>query len=113
MNLRDWRYFLSGKRKEPLAIAQLSKEMADHLGASSRNVYLGYECARKAVDKHGLLAIHFPVIFEVVDFGAAIADRERHITFLHFDEVVTTGRWFQVSVKRGFEDRRIFVTTFQ
>lgn len=111
MHVRDWEIFLANGSARDLAIAQLSKEMTDHLGAVSNVVHLGHECALKCVQKHRLLPSHFPVIFETVDFGRALADRDRHITFLHFDSVMWH-RWFQVTVKRCNERRLIFVSTF-
>lgn len=111
MHVRDWKLFLDGDWAQEIAIAQLSREMTDYLEAASPFVHLHQDYARKAVDKHQLTPAHFPLIFETVDYGMALADRPRHISFLHFD-ATTFQKWFQVSVKRGFEDRRIFVTTF-
>jgi hypothetical protein len=110
MNVRDWTMYLAQGGPD-LVIAQLSREMTDHLGAVSDKVHLGHACAVKSVEKHRLLPAHFPQIFETVDFGRAIADRDRHITFLHFDDHVWK-RWFQVTVKRCEERRLIFVSTF-
>lgn len=111
MHVRDWKLFLAGQWDNEIAIAQVSQDIADHLGASSRNVHLHQAYAIKAVRKHGLTPDHLPLIFEVVDYGAALVDRPNHVTFLHLDKS-TWGDWFQVSIKRGFEDRRLFLTTF-
>lgn len=110
MHVRDWELFLRQGDAE-IGIAQLSQQMTDHLEAASRTVFLAREYAQKAVIDHQLLPDHFPMIFETVDYGAAVADRDRHITFLYFDETVWN-RWFQVSIKRSGETRRIYVVTF-
>lgn len=113
MHVRDWRLFLAGQWDKEIAIAQLSPTLTAYLGASSPFVYLQQQYAIKAVEKHNLSPEHMHLIFETVDYGAALAEagRPQHLTFLHFD-AVTFEDWFQVSVKRGQEDRRIFVTTF-
>ena len=111
MHVRDWKLFLDGQWDKEIAIAQLSQELTDHLGAISRNVYLHQSYARKAVTKHGLSVEHLPLIFDVVDYGMALDDRPGHVTFLHLDET-TWHEWFQVSVKCGVGDRRIFLVTF-
>ena len=113
MHVRDWKLFLEGQWEKEIAIAQLSQELADYLGASSRFVHLQQDYAIKAVRKHQLGPEHMHLIFETVDYGAALTEtaRPQSLTFLHFD-AVTFEDWFQVSVKRGQEDRRIFVTTF-
>jgi len=115
MHVRDWKRFLEGRYEKEIAIAQLSQEMADYLGASSRNVHLHQDYVHKAIRKHGFGPEHFPLIFEVVDYGLALAESHRplHLTFLHYAEGPDgEADWYQVSVKRGFEDRRIFLVTF-
>ena len=113
MHIRDWRLFLAGQYEKEIAIAQLSDELTAYLGASSPFVHLQQQYAIKAVRKHSLGPEHMHLIFETVDYGLALAepDRPRHLTFLFFD-ADTFGNWFQVSLKRGQEDRRVFVTTF-
>lgn len=113
MHIRDWKLFLEGQYENVIAIAQLSKEMTDYLGASSHFVHIERACLVKAVRKHQLEPAHFPLIFETVDYGLALTedDRPRHITFLYFDGDIFQN-WFQVSVKRAHEDRRIYVSTF-
>jgi len=105
---RDWKLFLEAGHGKEIAIAQLSRAMTIHLGASSERVYLHHDYARKAVEKHRLGPEHFPLIFDTVEYGRALADREAHITFLH----ETALGWFQVTVKRAMESRRIYVATF-
>lgn len=111
MHVRDWERFYRVGHGSAITIAQLSQEMADHLGASSRAVTVHHDVLRKAVEKHSLTPAHFPMIFETVDLGRALADRDKHVTFFYFEEYVF-GRWFQVTVKCGGEARRLFVATF-
>jgi hypothetical protein len=106
----DWKRFLAEGAGNEIAIAQLSTEMTDHLGALSNRVFYHHDYVMKAVNKHGMLVEHFPLVFDTVERGKALADRAAHITFLHFDEAFN--RWFQVTVKRAFETKRIYVQTF-
>jgi len=108
MHVRDWKYFLEHGSRKPIGIAQVSAEMASLLGASSNVVYLHHDYARKSVQKHRLSADHFPMIFETVDYGTAITDRDGRITFLHYAD----GHWFQVTVKCAPKDGHIYVVTF-
>lgn len=115
MHVRDWNLFLKGQWDNEIAVAQVSQEMAGHVGASSRNVHLHQVYARKAVEKHGLRPDHLPLIFEIVDYGMVLAeaDRPRHLTFLHLDSIfVRPHGWYHVTIKRGGEDRRLFLSTF-
>ena len=105
---RDWKLFLETGAGKEIAIAQLSRKMTAHLGASSEKVYLHHDYAVKAVVKHRLGPEHFPLIFDTVEYGRALADRDAHITFLHDSAL----GWFQVTVKRAMESRRIYVATF-
>jgi hypothetical protein len=113
LHVRDWKLFLEGQYEKEIAIAQLSPELTAYLGASSPFVHLQQQYAIKAVEKHQLGPEHMHLIFETVDYGAALVETKRpqSLTFLHFDAIAFED-WFQVSVKRGQEDRRIFVSTF-
>ncbi len=106
---RDWALFLQHGQGKEIACAQLmSPEIVDHLGAASDTLYIGHECAMKAVGKHGLSPEHFALIFDTVEFGMALDDRPRHVTFLH----QTALGWFQVTIKRAEVSRRLYVATF-
>jgi hypothetical protein len=109
MNVRDWLGFLKQGAGKEIAIAQLPKAIARHLGATSNFVYLHHAYAVKAVDKHQITPEQFPLIFDTIEFGIPIADRALHVTF-----VWNGGKqgWFQVTVKRAFESRRVYVATF-
>jgi hypothetical protein len=109
MNRRDWVGFLKQGAGKEIAIAQLPAAMMNHLGATSNFVYLHHDYALKAVTKHGVDPEHFSLIFDTIDYGRAIADRDLHITFLW--DTFPLG-WFQVTVKRAFESRRVYISTF-
>ena len=111
MYTHDWERYLKEGGAAEIGVAQLSPELTAHLGASSRTVYLGHEYAVKSATKHRVPPEHFPVIFDTVEFGTALADRPAQITFIHRDQLYA-GRWFQVSVKCCFEQRHIFIKTF-
>lgn len=111
MHPRDWKKFLQVGQDREIEIAQLSQGLADHLEASSRNVILHHSYALKAFEKHNTPADQFPMIFETVDRGIPIADRPLHITFFYYDKTEWDS-WFQVSVKRAEENRRIYLCTF-
>lgn len=105
---RDWRLFLlKGAGKEP-AIAQVAQDIADHLGAASRSVHLHHEYALKATVKHGVRPADLSLIWDTIDRGVAIADRPLHVTFYMREG---SGYW-QVTIKRAFETRRLYVATF-
>ena len=82
----DWRSFLEHGTGRDLWIAQVDSQLAEKVGAASSRVYLGHACAVKEIEKHDLTPDHFPMIFETLDYGTIIADRDRHLTFLHFDQ---------------------------
>ena len=109
MNVRDWHGFLQQGAGKEIAIAQLSPAMTSHLGATSDRVYLHHEYAVKAVEKHKIWVGDLALIFETVDYGIAIADRPLHITFLWDSK---QKGWFQVTIKRAFDSRRVYVCTF-
>jgi hypothetical protein len=111
MHPKDWKKFLEKGHGKEIAIAQLSQEMAGHLEASSRDVIVHHDYVLKAIEKHGMVVEQFPMIFETVDFGKALADKPKHITFLHYDKTEWNS-WFQVTVKRATETRKIYVCTF-
>jgi hypothetical protein len=108
MHVRDWKYFLEHGSREPIGIAQVSAEIVAYLKAKSDVVYLHHDYAKKSVKKHRLSADHFPMIFETVDYGTAIADRDGRMTFLH----CVDGHCFQVTVKCAPKDGRIYIVTF-
>lgn len=111
MSPRDWQWFLDHGEGRTLWVAQVAPDLAEMLGAASNRVSLGHSYAVKAAEKHRLTAAHFPMVFETIDYGYALADRERHMTFLHFDRADWEG-WFQVTIKRAMDDRALYVTTF-
>lgn len=109
MHPRDWRMFLEIGAGREIACAQLlSDEVLLHLEPASDMLFIGHDAAIKAVTKHRLEPDHFPIIFDTVERGMALADRERHVTFLHESEF----GWFQVTIKCALASRRLYVATF-
>lgn len=82
--------------------------MVAHLGAASDKVYYHHDYVLKAVKQHGVTFSDFSLLFDVVEFGRALADRERHILFMH----QTARGWFQAAIKRAEASRRLYVATF-
>lgn len=111
MTPRDWQLFLDSGQEKPIKIAQIAADLALHLGASSNAVHLGHAYALKAIQKHGLGLHHFPLIFETVDYGVAVADRVGHITFYHEDKITGLG-WHQVTIKCAPADKLLYLSTF-
>jgi hypothetical protein len=103
--------FLEEGRDREIEIAQISQALANHLGASTRKLILHHAYALKAFEKHRTPPEQFPMIFETVDRGVPIADRPRHITFLHCDEFEWNS-WFQVTIKMAGDNRRLYLCTF-
>ena len=108
MKLRDWLGFLEQGAGKEIAIAQLPKAIMRHLGAKSDHVFLHHDYAVKAVERHKTWPAHFSYIFDAIEFGTPLADRPLHVTFLW----LSPDGWFQVTVKRAFESRRVYVATF-
>lgn len=109
MHPRDWQQFLKIGAGREIACAQLlSDEVLTHLEPASDKLFIGHDAALKAVTKHHLAAEHFPLIFDTVERGMALADKDRHVTFLHETEL----GWFQVTVKCALASRRLYVATF-
>ena len=106
---RDWQKFLEIGAGKDIACAQLlSDEVLEHLDPLSDKLFIGHDTALKAVSKHRLGPEHFPLIFDTVERGMALADRDRHVTFLHETDL----GWFQVTVKCALASRRLYVATF-
>ncbi|MCW5758773.1 MAG: hypothetical protein KIS90_03270 [Phenylobacterium sp.] len=108
MYLRDWLMFLEQGRGKEIAVAQLSRAITRHLVAANHFVYLHHDYAVKAVAKHGIEPGQFNLIFDTIERGIPLADRALHITFLWQSSV----GWFQVTVKRAFHSRRVYICTF-
>jgi hypothetical protein len=100
--------FLERGGGREVAIAQVSAEIARYLGATSDKVYLHHDYLVKAIERHGLRITDFMFLFDVVDFGVALADRERHVTFMY----LTPRGWFQISIKRALVSGRLYICTF-
>lgn len=109
MLLRDWLGFLEQGAGKEIAIAQTSKAVTRHLGATSDRVFLHHAYAVKAVQKHKIWPAQFSLIFDTIEFGTPLADRALHVTFIWNSRI---DGWFQVTVKRAFETRRVYVCTF-
>ncbi len=110
MHPRDWKRFLEIGEGKEIAIAQLSLEMTQFLGAKSEKVYLHHTYAVKSAQKHGLTPERFPLIFDVIERGAAISDYPSHVTFFHFDP--ESQRWYQATVKCPQDSKRVYIVTF-
>lgn len=111
MTPRDWQLFLASGQEKPIKIAQIAHDLAAYLGAASNCVHLGHSYAVKAIEKHGLGIEHFPLIFETVDYGIAVADKPGHITFYH-EDIITNLGWHQVTVKCAKADNLLYLSTF-
>jgi hypothetical protein len=101
--------FLERGAGREIPVAQLPKGIVRHLAAANHFVYLHHEYAVKAVAKHGIRPEQFNLIFDTIERGTPLADRPLHITFLL--QVGGTS-WFQVTVKRAFQTRRVYICTF-
>lgn len=110
MHERDWKLFLRDGGGKEIAIAQLPARYVGHLGALSDKVYIHHTYAMKAAEKHTVAADLFRIIFDAVEYGEAVADRPRHITFFRFDP--ESQRWFQVSIKCAADTKRLYLATF-
>jgi hypothetical protein len=107
MHERDWQLFLENGSGVEIAVAQLSAAHTTFLGAASDKLYVHHDYAKKAYVKHGFSFSDFPIIFEAVDYGLAVADRPGHLTFFHNYE----GKWYQVSVKCSGDTNRLYLAT--
>lgn len=108
MHARDWKQFLTQGAGKEIAIAQISPALVAHLGASSDKVFYRHDYAMKAFEKHTLKYTDFALLFDVVEFGEAFADRAHHVLFIHR----TPRGWFQVAVKCAQDTKRLYVATF-
>jgi hypothetical protein len=107
---RDWQLFLKDGAGKEIAIAQLPAHLVSYIGASSEKVYLHHSYAKKAAEKHQLAPEHFPIIFDAVERGLVVEDRERHLTFFHLDP--ESKRWFQITIKKAADTARVYLCTF-
>ena len=105
-----WDSFLRDGAGTERVVGNLSAYLNGILMASSRQVRIGQEYAVKAVEKHRLDVAHFEFLPSAIREGEALRDRERHLTFLHYEASIS--RWFQVTVKCCNEKRHLYVVTF-
>lgn len=105
---RDWKLFLERGQGKEIAVAQLSAEMTTHLNAASDKVHYRHDYVMKAFEDHGTKYADFGYLFDVVDYGRALADRPHHILFLH----LTPRGWFQAAIKCAQDTRKLYVSTF-
>lgn len=105
---RDWKLFLAHGQGKEIAIAQLSADLTAHLNAASNKVYYRHDYVMKAFAAHQTKHSDFGLLFDVVDFGRALADRPHHVLFMH----LTARGWFQAAVKCSQDTRRLYVSTF-
>ncbi len=105
---RDWKQFLEKGAGAEIAIAQIPHAHVKYLGANSEKLYLHHTYAMKAAEKHGLSHSDFALIFEAVEYGEAISDRPKHITYFFQSE----RRWYQVTIKCSGDTRKLYLATF-
>ncbi|ADK99369.1 hypothetical protein [Brevundimonas subvibrioides] len=106
----DWQRFLQSGQRSERPIGRISAYLNGYLEASDRQVRVGHEYVRKAIEKHGLTIEHLPVMAEALAAGEVYHDRGRDLTFVHFS--AEHQRWFQLTIKCCTERRRLYVKTF-
>ena len=100
---RDWKLFLEQGADKEIAVAQVDDSVVNHLQATSEKVFIRHDYAQKAITQHDLRISDLVSIFDVVEYGRVLADKERHVTFMH----LTNRGWFQLSVKCAQLSRRL------
>lgn len=111
MRDEDWSSFLANGKPAVLGIARLHPELCRTLGTSTDLVSLRHDYALKIARKHGLEPRDFALLPVTIALGRAVCDRERHLTFFHYD-AVSFESWFQASIKRNIAGDEIWVATF-
>jgi hypothetical protein len=113
MTPKDWLRFIETAHGREIAIAQVSEAIRIHLEASSEEassekVFIHHDYVLKAVEKHSIPPTDFDHLFDTIEFGIVLQDRDRHLVFLY----QSRQGWFHVALKRAESSRRIYVSTF-
>ena len=107
MHLRDWRLFLEQGSGKEIAVATAPAEVVSHLQAPSAKVWIHHDYVLKALREHDLPLEAFCHLFDVVDRGVSVADKERHVTFFYESPL----GWLHLTIKKALASERLYVCT--
>src|ERR1700682_2548579 len=98
MTEEDWLRFIAGGEPEVISVTRLPLELCRAIDCSSSLVRMTHDYALKCAYKHRLRSYHFPMLPIVIDYGRVISDREKHLSFYFYENVVF-GSWFAATIK--------------
>lgn len=111
MTEAEWALFLHGEEPATRRICRLGRDMVRALGAQTDIVKIERNYVLKSAHKHGMLYAHFPMAAITMEFGATIADRPNHLTFIYEDRAVFD-TFFMATVKSADLGRELWLATF-
>lgn len=111
MTEEDWFNFVSSGEPNTISVTRLPLELCRIIGCSSSLVRMTHDYALKCTYKHRLRHYHFPMLPIMIDVGRVISDRERHLSFYFYEDVVFGG-WFTATIKANQAGNELWVATF-
>jgi hypothetical protein len=111
MTEEDWFNFVAGGNPPVVSVTRLPEHLCKSIGASTTLIRMRHDYALKCAHGHRLRSAHFPMLPIVIDLGFAISDRERHLSFYFYENVVFGG-WMAATVKVTIQGTELWVATF-
>jgi hypothetical protein len=107
----EWFNFVAGGVPNIASVTRLPPDLCRTIGSSTSLVRFRHDYALKCAHKHHLRPIHFPMLPIVIDCGFVISDRQQHLNFYYYENVVFGG-WLTATVKADQTGTELWVATF-
>lgn len=111
MTEEEWHLFLYSGKPVVVTVGNLHVDLCREIGCGSPIIRMHHAYALKCSQKHALDPYQLLMLPIVIELGRCICDRQRNLTFFHFDDVVF-GSWFHASLKTNTACTELWVTTF-
>ena len=111
MTEEEWALFLAGEGQETRLVCRVRREVIAHLDAYTDAVLLRRDYAHKKLFNHRVPLADFVLLSEVIGNGQPIDDRERHVTYIYYDNHEDRRVWL-ATIKINKSLRKIYVQTF-
>jgi hypothetical protein len=111
MTEEEWFNFVASGEPEVVSVARLPPDLCRAIGSYTSLIRMRHDYALKAAQKHRLRAAHFPMLPIIIDLGRVICDRQSHLSFYFYENVVFGG-WLAATIKASRQGTELWVATF-
>jgi len=111
MTEEEWFRFVAYGDPSHVSVGRLPETLCKRIGASTTLIRMRHDYALKSAQKHRLRAAHFPMLPIIIECGRVISDRERHLSFYWYENVVFGG-WLAATIKCNEPGTELWVATF-